>query len=175
MKYQDYKDALKIDKDDLDNELIAQPQLLADVSEEFVRAQSRRDQANEKQKQVQAERFAVLSKESKTVKEADSKVVVDEKYIEAREQYKSAENEAAKWEYLRDAYKERGFMLRTLAQLYSTEYYQQASVYGSQRAADDAQYQTYRKQQAERRQRKGKRSTESTEDKRPTRKRRSLS
>ena len=127
---------LRIDRDDLSTELQRQATRFQTVAEQWALAVSEREMAKEYTKQVYAqvsgEIRTELGGESKRVTNAmvEERVENIDEYKGAREAYKQASRDAAVWETLKDAFRERGFNLRSLASL-------EAYVYNTPREAKE--------------------------------------
>jgi hypothetical protein len=145
-------DDLRIDKDDLDNELVYQAQLYYNVAREYVLAVSQRDQQKES---VAIERSLAYERARQELESSGGKVTeaaiasrieLDRSVRSATEKYDKARFSADLRLAAKEAWQQRAFMLRDLASLYVAEYYSQSSVRGGD--AREVQEQGYRRQRA---------------------------
>lgn len=126
---EELREALKIDKHSLDDELMYQASLYGRVAEEHAYAVSRRDAANDECKRTDAEldleiRRGFEAEERKyTESLIHSTVQADPRHTEARTRYLNANRDVDLLEALRDSFRQRGFMLRDMVELYVREYY----------------------------------------------------
>jgi len=126
-EYNDLRNALRFDKDGIDDALIMQPVLFEQVSSHLARAINRRDLVREQQKQVEAQVSSRVREDAEaklTVKEVEAAVEQDAEYINAREVYKQASYWVDMWDGLKDSYRQRSAALRDLTQLHVTGHYQ---------------------------------------------------
>lgn len=144
-------DQLQIDKLALDDEVIRQPVLFYEVSEQLTDAIAARDMAKENLASVDADLYnhyrAKLSKVEKgrvTDSLVGSYVQASAEHEQAFNAYLHAKTRADKLLVLKEAFSQRSYMLRDLVSLYSANYYeassmkptqaQEASHYASNRA-----------------------------------------
>lgn len=127
---------LLIDKNSLDDELIEHSSLLQRIGEECVRAQSTRDRTKDELERVEAEvyqkkkdAYSRKTEKGKTPTDYAIKAEVrsDRKVVKAYEDYRDAKMEASQWEIIQDAFRQRGFMVNKLAELYIAQYYSKDS------------------------------------------------
>ncbi len=155
----EFRDNLKIDKFALDDELMEQSMLLFQVSEAFVEAAALRDTCKEKAALVDAQldsKIRTDAENSETrITEGDVKAQVqsDPKHEKAVKAYLAAKREADVLSALKEAFQQRGYMLRDLCSLHVANYYEQNSVRGTA-ATDTVAYNKRREILAEARARK---------------------
>lgn len=135
MELDDYRKMLKIDRHNLDEELIQQASHFMGVAEAFALAVSKREFAKEEVNRVAARlyvRFRKNQAEGEKVTEAqiNAKISKHEDHIAARDGYKQASEDADRWLALKEAFHQRSFMLRELARLYDAGYWQPNSSAG---------------------------------------------
>ncbi len=125
-----HRDLLRIDKDNLDEELVRQPTYFADVADRVAWSINVRDGVRELQKEVEARLFTYYknAEDKVTDKAATLLVEQDPQYIDCRTVYKQATADAMRWEGLREAWRQRGSVLRDLVQLHVTGHYQQTGM-----------------------------------------------
>lgn len=136
---------LAIDKMALDDEVIRQPSLFYEISEALTEAAAERDAAKEELATVDAEidgrvraKFAKGDMKA-TDKTVASHVLIDSAHEKAFTSWLTAKTKADKLEALKDAFKQRSYMLRDLVALYTANYYEESSVKPS-RAQEASQY-----------------------------------
>ena len=134
---------LIIDKHALDREVCEQSARLNDVGQEAARLASVRDSAKDRAKVVAAERAIAIRAELTdsggrvTESQIEARLMTDADRIDAQRDLIQAERDCAEAEARRDAWRERGYMLRTLADLYASGYWASASLAGDRRAAEE--------------------------------------
>lgn len=139
-----YRQKLIIDKHDLDTMVSEQPSLFLEVSEAFTIAASHRDAADNEADQLAARlgksirAKASASGERITNDEVNSKVATNSKYIAAREEFHRRKLEADKLFHLKEAFMQRGYMLRELCHLYSSGYWSNNTMTGGSNALANA-------------------------------------
>lgn len=134
---------MKIDKLALDDEVIRQPELLYHVSEAHVEALASRDYLKEELNRTDAELSNHYRKElakngRATDKAVEAKVLSDADRQSAYDEYSEARLKADRLGALKDAFQQRGYMLRDLCSLYTSNYWQEASTKPTQ--AQDASH-----------------------------------
>ena len=129
----EYQRMLKIDKEQLDRELAEQPTLYENVGELHAIALANRDSKKNALEIVLAETDRKIRKESKeriTEAQVAKLIELDDDVQQARHELVEAKLEESKWAAVKDAYSQRAYILRDLAQLYMANYYAKQSVYG---------------------------------------------
>lgn len=125
---------LAIDKHQLDQELEEHPVLLFKISEAYVQAAAHRDMLKEKLATVDAELFdkhrrkPVKDKERVTDTTIKTSVQADKDHEKASNAYLTAKNKADMLLALKEAFQSRGFMIRDLCSLFTSNYYESESV-----------------------------------------------
>jgi hypothetical protein len=130
-----WREKLKIDRHSLDVEVIRQPSRFFDVCEKLVMAISRKDQANDALKAVSAEISLevrrqlekVVGKDKKPVKVTEGRVDAEirqrPEFQSAKEAWLLAVRDAELWQAMKEAYMQRGWMLKELSNLYASNYF----------------------------------------------------
>lgn len=150
MEIEQLKALLAINKSNLDEEISRQPMLFFDVAEACSEATAERDAAKEGLASVDAELDglvrAALNKSEDKVTEAMVKnsVQLHKKHEGAFAAYLAAKTKADLLGALKEAFSQRSYMLRDLAQLFVSSYYEQNSVQGTA-AEDKIAYNSVRK------------------------------
>ena len=153
MEIEQLKARLAINKGGLDDEVSQQPTLYFEVSEAYVEAAAVRDACKEELTSIDAsldgEVRAALARSEDKVTEAMVKNSVQshEKHQAAFDTYMEAKTKADLLAALKEAFGQRGYMLRDLAQLFMASYYEQSSM--SNGSLDRAKYQKNRERLAE--------------------------
>lgn len=124
-----FKSKLRIDKNNLDGELVIQSQTFYEISERLTWAKAERDEIKRECDELAAELKSVIFQENPKLAatKADSLVKKDEDFIELYKERKEADRIVGMWEALVEAFKSRGYMLRQLADLYVANYYSPTS------------------------------------------------
>lgn len=129
----DLRDKLLVDRNNLDEELIQQPSLYFDISEQSVFARSRRDLAELDAKNIGARLDREIREDA--VKAGDKITEAGVKAaIEDTDEMKAARldclhksEEVAQLEALREAFSQRGHALKHLVELFLAGYFQRSS------------------------------------------------
>lgn len=127
--YADLRAAIKIDRERLDDELIANSHNFHHAGEGFAYAKSRRDAAEAALERVKAEldnevRERMVADEEKYTETQIKQIILREtEFKDAHKKYLAACLEADSWEALRNSYRQRADMLKSLVQLYTTGYF----------------------------------------------------
>lgn len=142
MKQSELAEALKIDKFDLDNELVQQPILYWQASEAATLARSRLDQAKADLDLLEAELYRSLREEYSKDKPSEKTLSMilqsHSDFVAERRRYLDLKLRSDKWDNLKDAFGKRGYILRELVEMYITGYYQKSSMEGAQNRSRDA-------------------------------------
>ena len=121
MDIEHLKAAIRIDRNDLDAELVRQPELVWHAANGFVLAVSRRDQSKDALKRVEAEAADRARKESDnakpTVKEIEARIERDKFVIEKRKKLRVLSKKVNEWDAVKAAIHARGFALKNLVEL----------------------------------------------------------
>lgn len=133
MEINELKELLAINKGNLDEEVSRQPMLFFEVSEAYVHAAAERDACKEELTSIDAEldgtvRAALAKKEKVTEAMVKNAVQSHQKHQDAFDTYMQAKTKADLLSALKEAFSQRGYMLRDLAQLFMASYYEQTSV-----------------------------------------------
>jgi hypothetical protein len=130
-----FKARLLIERDNLDQELIEQPQLYYEVSENLAQSVGRRDAKKNELKRLEAELFTYYMQElGKSAKPTQAKVEAavgqDEDYQGLYGEYLDANREADLWLAMKEAYSQRSYVLKDLCSLHISGYFSNSSVQG---------------------------------------------
>lgn len=129
-KFSQFEDALRIEKTELDQCIEEQAVIFNEVAQACSTAVSMRDGA----KKAMEEKFAEIALSIRRTwdEKADGRlteeglrqrVLTSRGYKEAQRVYWSAKETSDKWETLKDAWQQRGFMLRLETELYVAGYF----------------------------------------------------
>ena len=139
-----WEQALLINENDLDMDLVRQPDVFYRVSRAAALLQSRKDAASQNVKEIEAQaeaqirEQAELREEKVTEKSVASQVVLHPDVRQARAELHTISQQLGEMAALRDAFKERSYALRGLVDLYIANYYSDASAGSSQRRSMEA-------------------------------------
>jgi hypothetical protein len=128
-----FESQLEINKYDLDTEVSKQPRIAEQVGERYAMAKSLRDQAKDDLKTVAAERAIEIRAqrdrdgEKITDKIIEDLVQIDQFRKKAFKRYVEAERYMTHLEELRDSFRERGFMLKEMCNLWHSSYFDDPS------------------------------------------------
>lgn len=126
--------ALKIDKDALEHECMIQPDMFYNVAKMLALETSRRDEAANTLKDVEAEidqdirTTAAKEGDKTTEKEIESLKRLDKDVQIARRNYADLEYKVARLQALTESWRKRNDMLKLLAQLYVATYFGDVNV-----------------------------------------------
>lgn len=132
MTVDEFREYLKIDKSSLDDELAAQSELFYAIGEMYVTAVSIRDELKETMATTDAlldQRVRKVAKDKVTEAQVKGQIQLEPEHTKAHNAYLEAKTEADILGALKDAFKERGYMLRDLCSLYVSGYYETKSYY----------------------------------------------
>lgn len=127
LTYADVSDRLTIDKNQLDTELVTQPQLVYEVGMCYADAMSRKDGYHAEQKEFMARATmrvrAKLEKsgEKVTVAEVTSAVDADDEVVEFRMREQRLADAVRRWDVCVESVKARGYALHKLCELEITQ------------------------------------------------------
>ena len=156
----EFEAALQIDRHNLDTEIERQPNLYYEVASEAARAISRRDQIDKNLKYVEAELDGKIrrkfDKNNKSFTEAMVKATIlkHDDHKEATKKLIIARRNAEIVGALRDAFRQRSYMLRDLVELHISGYYTSASIGGSSSIIKDSKAERIKQYMADKRDRK---------------------
>lgn len=149
----EFRGYLKIDKLNLDREVGQQAVLLEEVSDAYTEASAKRDFLKESLAMIDAKLdFEIRqSLECDSVKATEAMVknlvLTDQVHKAAVTKYLQAKAEADRLGALKDAFKERGYMLRDMCQLFLAAYFERNSVEDTS-ATSEAKYRVRRERMA---------------------------
>lgn len=139
---QQLSDAVVIDKHNLDEAWVQQPDIFWRVCDQLARANNRRDKFKlERDRtiaQVEAEVRIEYERVSKRATDRAVTVEVEEdaRVVDVRKEYQRLCFEAERWLHLKEAYQQRSYALKDLTGLHLANYYQTNT--GSDRRAEAA-------------------------------------
>lgn len=127
--YEQYRAMLPTHKHRLDDELELQAQVMEEISLEVTRKNSRQIDLKEEVARLDG-RLAEDVREDDpkaTIGSIDAKIKRNPERVKAWEVYQVARAEHEKWSGLLDAWKQKGYSIKTLADLYAASYFTLAS------------------------------------------------
>jgi hypothetical protein len=121
----DFSRRLKVDKNSLDDELVDQPDVFYRVGVQYALAISRRDRAYTRRKEVEGEALLRVREREGRVTDTQAKELVsaDPEVQAAYREYQAWASLASRWEYLKEAFAQRSYVLKDLAALWIAGYY----------------------------------------------------
>lgn len=144
---------LEIDKHSLDDEIVKQPSLFFRASEAYVEAVAERDACKEELATIDAELDGKVRHDLDVAGDKITEAIVKneiqshKKHSAAFDTYMIAKTKADQLLALKEAFHQRGYMLRDLASLFVASYYENSSVQGNSRS-DRAVYDRQRERLA---------------------------
>ncbi len=145
---------LLIDKHQLDEELVHQAQTYNEIGSSAALAASQRDEAEDDMERVENELQLDLRREMDeagtkyTEKSVNAQVAIHARIQKAKKRYREAVLRTKQLEHLRDAFKQRGYALSDLAELFQSGYYVRNSVSVSRNTVDDRDIDDIKKKMA---------------------------
>ena len=143
----DYRDLIPIKKHQLDQELEVQADLMLRISDAKVRAASRMHAAKDDLSTVEARVYMRIREGGVkyTADETSSRVQQDDRRYAAWKEFQAARQDYDRWEGLFEAWKQRGFALKVLADLFLGSYYTTISVGAADKQQRTAEHEHNRK------------------------------
>ena len=125
LKYEHYMTMLPLHKHRLDDDLEIQPQLMEQIASSVVVTNSRMLEAKESLAQLEGRLLTDLKDDDPklTVAMIDASIRRDPQRTQKWMKYQEARATHEKWVGLLDAWKQRGYSIKTLADLYSAQYF----------------------------------------------------
>ena len=126
--YEQYRAMLPVNKHRLDDELEIQAQLMEQITTETVRQNARMLEAKQTLEKTSGRLLAEYKEDDPklTAQLLDASVKRDADYIKCWQSYIACLSEHGKWQGLQDAWRQKGFSIKTLADLYGMQYFQLA-------------------------------------------------
>lgn len=152
-----FEGRLKINPENIDQELIEQPSNYYDIADALALAKSRRDLQKDEYKTVEASlKLHIRDRRERDGEKVTDKLIEDlvqvhPDRLRAYEEYVETEREVGRLEALRDSFRDRGFMLRELAELHLGGMTQQNSVRGPDYAKRELEAVRVEREMAEKR------------------------
>lgn len=145
-----YQRLLAINKHKLDEELEVQAEMMYHISEAKARAASRMHAAKDELETVQSRVYLKLRATGvkHTVAEADGHIQQNADRQVAWREFQEARQEYERWEGLFESWKQRGFALKTMADLYLGNYYVVGGA-GAPRGSRDTEHEDNRRAMAD--------------------------
>ena len=134
--YEQYRAMLPVHKHRLDDELEIQAQFMEQISSEAIRQNARLLESKLTLEKVEGRLLAEFKDDDPkmTVQLLDAKVKRDPERTTAWQSYLANVSEHAKWQGLLEAWRQKGYSIKTLADLYSAQYFQLSSHQSRQRS-----------------------------------------
>lgn len=151
-------EALVVDKHELDEEWIRQPDLFWRAASGLAKAIADRDDAKQTLASVRAKLAGDLremhtkASEKFTVDSIGQEVELEDEVVTARKDFNNAEIMVGRWAALKESFSQRGYTLKGVTELHISNYYQTNSG-GSRQAKDQAADENRRRSGEERQQR----------------------
>ena len=125
LAYDQYRAMLPTNKHRLDDELEMQAQVMEDISSEVVKQNQRVQTTKLSLDQIEARLAANIRDDEAriTAAQVEGKVKRDPEWIKARQLYVSAVADHGQWLGLLEAWRQKGYSIKTLADLYAAQYF----------------------------------------------------
>ncbi len=160
MDLKEFEDALRIDKYDLDTELLSQADLFYRVAQQYAEAVSDKDAQYEFLKETDAKLNLLIREQfdgaGKKITEAqiNATVLSHDEHKAVFQEWLGSKEAADSIGHLKEAFIQRSYMLRDLAQLYIAGYFSEKSVSADDSTSKEAVYKRRKGRLAERRREK---------------------
>lgn len=152
---EEYKAMLRLDKHRLDDELVEQPVIFNDITDQVALAVSRRDQIKFDIDQAEAglsSQFRSAAEGDKiTDKSIREKVDGSVKMVALRKELLAAQALLGRWQAMKEAFEQRRDMIKVAAQLHASGYFTRSSVSGARNNLDTSQADENRRRSGEER------------------------
>ena len=127
--YEQYQAMLRVNKHRLDDELELQAQVMEEISTATTKYNARMLEAKLDLDKVESRLTADLREDEPkmTVGEIAGKLKRDPERITAWQKYLNCLSDYGKWSGLQEAWKQKGYSIKTLADLYGAQYFQLTS------------------------------------------------
>lgn len=136
LEYEDYEKHLAIHKYQLDDDIEDQANLFFEVAQRASEAMALRDGAKTELEEIEARLYLTIREDEtnagRKVTEAmlSHMVSLSSPYTKKKEAFDAAKHEVDRWNVLKEAFVQRGFMLKEMAGLYVAGYFAEFSVKG---------------------------------------------
>lgn len=123
---QDYRNMLRINRHRLDDELEIQSEMMDRISQEVNKLNSRMLAAKEELLRVEARLMVEIAEDATTKLTVSQMEAAVRRHRDRRDAWNALDTARYafdEWEALRDAWKQRGFSIKTLADLYTSHYF----------------------------------------------------
>jgi hypothetical protein len=138
MNLQQYRNAVRVNKHRLDDELEIQAQFLEDIGRQVALIESKCSMLKENLDRVEARILVDLrtrAADKMVAQEIAARVTNAPERIKEVQLLAQAQHELAEWKALYEAWRQRGYALKTLADLHGQQYFSVTSVGGGGRIA----------------------------------------
>ena len=137
--YEQFRAMLPVNKHRLDDELEIQAQFMEQISSETIRQNARMLEVKSNLEKLDGRLAAEFRDDEPkaTVGAIEAMVKRDAGRVKQWEIYLAALSEHLKWQGLLDAWRQKGYSIKTLADLYSAQYFQLSSHQAQQRSERD--------------------------------------
>lgn len=127
--YEQYQAMLRVNKHRLDDELELQAQIMEEISTATTKYNARMLEAKQDLEKVDGKITSELKDDDPkmTVNEIAGKLKRDPERIQAWQKYLNCLSDHSKWAGLQEAWKQKGYSIKTLADLYAAQYFQLSS------------------------------------------------
>ena len=135
-KIEEFRKLLQIDRDALDDVVAQHPFLYMQVAEECTRLSSVRDKLKSEaddhfaqlQLDIRQKAAAAVKREKVTVDEVSARASTNPSYQKLHDSYLALNSQLAQWTTLREAFAQRGYMIRELCGLFASQYWTKSTV-----------------------------------------------
>lgn len=151
----EFEQALIIDKHDLDTELLSQADLFYRVAQEYAEAVSIKDAQYEFLKETDAKLNLLIRKQFEGIKiteaQISASVLNHDEHKAVFQEWLGDKEKADKIGHLKEAFIQRSYMLRDLAQLYIAGYFSEKSISADNSTSKHAVYEKRKERMRKRR------------------------
>lgn len=153
-KYAEYKALLAVSKNFLDDALEEQASSMQDINERIVELKTGLLKAENKLKTTDAELFEQMRSDDvkSTVQDRQGRVLLNPEHVDRWQDIQERREELEKWEGLHESWKQRGYSISTLANLWASSYFSKNSTTRPVQVKERDGYEDRRAQMTEKRQ-----------------------
>lgn len=126
----EFREYLRIDRPNIDLEMVQQASLFHKVSEAAIKATAKRDRLKLELKELDAELYAEKKQdllqggEKATEAAISNEVLLDKDRKRLAREFIDAEEAVGQLDALKDSFQQRGYMIRDLGSLYTAKYFE---------------------------------------------------
>jgi len=124
-RFEEFRSKLRVNKHRLDDALEEQAEIMGHICEQVEVCAALVQEAKQALEQERSRLITELKRDTPkiTVAEMDAQVAVDSKCVAAADTLRAHQSDHAQWRWLLDSWRDRGFSIKELGELYSAGYF----------------------------------------------------